>query len=524
MRKKRIFFLLLLLFSLVGCKAETKKSMEEKEKDTVIVTMPVSSEPEAGLNPVYGWGAGEHTHEPLIQSTLFVTTNDLQIDYDLATDYSVSEDGMIWTVSIREDAFFTDGEKVTAEDVAFTYNTCKQNSSVNDFTMLHHAEAIDKETVVFYMTRPFSVWPYTMALVGIVPEHAYTSSYGENPIGSGKYILKQWDKGQQMILEANANYYGNVPAIKNVIVLFMEEEISLAAAQAGQVDVSYTSATYADISVPNYALYSVVSLDNRGINLPAQPKQEKDGILYGNDVTSDIAVRRAINLALNRESILSNILNGYASPAYSICDNTPWYQDAQVPYDLEQAKELLDNAGWTLGKDGIRSKNGVRAAFSILYPPSDSIRQGIAEEFSNNMKEIGLEVTPECVGWDTAYDLAQSQPLVWGWGAHTPMELYNIYHSQNGENARYSPYHNKAVDKYMEEALKSTDLENSYSLWKKAQWDGVTGIIQDVPWVWICNVEHLYFVKQGLTIPEQKIHPHGHGWSLLNNVDTWTWQ
>lgn len=79
--------------------------MEEKEKDTVIVTMPVSSEPEAGLNPVYGWGAGEHTHEPLIQSTLFVTTNDLQIDYDLATDYSVSEDGMIWTVSIREDAF-----------------------------------------------------------------------------------------------------------------------------------------------------------------------------------------------------------------------------------------------------------------------------------------------------------------------------------------------------------------------------------------------------------------------------------
>ncbi len=522
MKKKRVIFLLILLFSLAGCKAEIKENV--KDKDTVVVTMPVSSEPEAGFNPVYGWGAGEHTHEPLIQSTLFVTTNDLQIDYDLATDYSVSEDGMTWTVSIREDAFFTDGEKVTAEDVAFTYNTCKKNSSVNDFTMLHYTEAINEKTVVFHMTRPFSVWPYTMALVGIVPEHAYTPSYGEHPVGSGKYILKQWDKGQQIILEANEKYYGNVPKIKNVIVLFMEEEISLAAAQAGQADVSYTSATYADISVPNYELYSVVSLDNRGINLPAQPKEEKDGVLYGNDVTSDIAVRQAINLALNRESIISNILNSYASSAYSICDNTPWYQDAQVLYDLEQAKELLDNAGWIIGEDGIRSKNGIKATFSILYPPSDSIRQGIAEEFCNNMKEIGLEVIPECVGWDIAYDLAQSQPLVWGWGAHTPMELYNIYHSQNGKSARYSPYHNKTVDAYMDEALKSTNLEDSYSLWKKAQWDGTTGIIQDIPWVWICNVEHLYFVKQGLTIPEQKIHPHGHGWSLLNSIDTWTWK
>ena len=142
------------------------------------------------------------------------------------------------------------------------------------------------------------------------------------------------------------------------------------------------------------------------------------------------------------------------------------------------------------------------------------------------MKQIGLEVTPECVGWDIAYDLAQSQPLVWGWGAHTPMELYNIYHSQNGEYARYSPYYNEVVDNYMDEALKSTDIETAYTLWQKAQWNGATGITQkgDIPWIWICNVDHLYFVKQGLIISEQKIHPHGHGWSLLNNVDTWEWQ
>ena len=70
--------------------------------------------------PAYGWGAGEHVHEPLIQSTLTVTTADLKIGYDLATEYGGwSQDGLTWTVNIRDDVNFTDGEKLTARDVAF---------------------------------------------------------------------------------------------------------------------------------------------------------------------------------------------------------------------------------------------------------------------------------------------------------------------------------------------------------------------------------------------------------------------
>ena len=171
--------------------------------DTVVVAMDPNSEPAAGFDPAFGWGAGEHVHEPLIQSTLTVTNTDLTIGYDLATDYAVSGDGLTWTVRIRDDAVFTDGEPLTAADVAFTYNTVKAGSSVNDFTMLDFAEAVDGTTVAFHMTRPFSIWPYTMAIVGIVPEHAYDpATYGANPIGSGRYILTQWDRGQQVILEA----------------------------------------------------------------------------------------------------------------------------------------------------------------------------------------------------------------------------------------------------------------------------------------------------------------------------------
>ena len=520
---------------LAGCggaigSVETSGESQASREDSVIVAMGPTSEPEAGFDPAFGWGAGEHVHEPLIQSTLTVTNPDLTIGYDLATDTSVSEDGLTWTVTIREDVTFTDGEPLTAGDVAFTYNTVKETSSVNDFTMLDRAEALDDTTVVFHMTRPFSIWPYTMAAVGILPEHAYDSrTYGTNPIGSGRYMLKQWDQGQQVILEANPDYYGEAPKMKQVTILFMEEDAAFLAAQAGQVDVAYTSATYSDQNIDGYELAAYETVDNRGFNLPAVPEgTDEEGRQTGNDFTSDVRVRRAINLGIDRQEMIDHVLNGYGSPAYSVCDQLPWYSEAsEVAYDPKEAGKLLDEAGWRMGPDGVREKDGVKASLNLLFSAGDSVRQALVEDFADQMEELGIACTTEGVGWDTAYDRALADPLLWGWGAHTPMELYNIYHTEEKSgSARYSPYGNGAVDAYMDQALASGDLEESYALWQKAQWDGTTGVTQegDVPWVWLVNIDHLYWVRDGLRVAEQKIHPHGHGWSVVNNVDQWSWE
>ena len=517
-----------------GCQSgraeeQTVTEQNGEERTSVVIAMGPTSEPEAGFDPAYGWGAGEHVHEPLIQSTLTVTNTDLTIGYDLATGYSVSEDGLTWTVTIRDDVSFTDGEPLTAEDVAFTYNTVKEASSVNDFTMLDSAEAVDDTTVVFHMNRPFSIWPYTMAVVGIVPEHAYDSeTYGADPIGSGRYILKQWDRGQQVILEANPDYYGEAPKMQRVTILFMEEDAAFLAAQAGEVDAAYTSATYSDQSIDGFHLDSYASVDNRGFNLPAVPSgTDEEGRTVGNDLTSDVLVRRAINIGVDRQEMIDNVLNGYGTPAYSICDQMPWYNEAsEVEYDPEAAAELLDEAGWTMGDDGIREKDGVKAELNLLYATGDSVRQALAADFADHLGKLGISCTIEGVGWDTAYDRALSEPLIWGWGAHTPMELYNIYHTaEDSGSAEYSPYSNASVDAYMDQALSVNDLEESYELWQKAQWDGTTGVTQegDIPWVWLVNIDHLYWVRDGLQIAEQKIHPHGHGWSFVNNVDQWTW-
>lgn len=221
-------------------------------------------------------------------------------------------------------------------------------------------------------------------------------------------------------------------------------------------------------------------------------------------------------------------MSGYGSPAYSVCDKMPWYNNAaETKYDANGAKALLEEAGWTEGNDGIREKDGKKAGFTLMYPAGDSVRQALAADTANQLKEIGIDVKTEGVGWDTAYDRAQAEPLMWGWGAHTPMELYNIYHTMKDTGlAEYSPYGNESVDRYMDEALASSSLEESYELWKKAQWDGETGITEqgDIPWIWLVNIDHLYWAKSDLAVAEQKLHPHGHGWSIVNNVDQWSWK
>ncbi|MBR5259794.1 MAG: ABC transporter substrate-binding protein [Eggerthellaceae bacterium] len=513
--------------------AEGGAAGDASEVSQVIVTMTTGSEPEAGFDPFVSWGCGEHVHEPLIQSTLITTTKDLDFKYDLATSYACEPDGMTWTFSIRDDVVFSDGQPLTAEDVAFTINGILSSDAAQaDLSTVSEAVAIDATTVEVRMKRPNNALLYTLAVVGIVPAHAYGSEYGTNPIGSGRYMLEQWDRGQQVILKANPLYYGEAPKIQRVVVAFMEEDASLAAAKSGQADVAYTSAVFAASMPEGYSLLDCASVDSRGISLPCLPAgspAKVDGdVAYevGNDVTCDLAIRQAMNCGVDRARMIKHVLEGYGTEAYSVGDGMPWSsEDMKVAFDIEKAKQILADGGWVAGSDGVLVKDGLRASFELLYSASDSVRQALAADFSDQMSELGIEVLPKGSGWDDIYPSQYTNPVLWGWGSNAPVEMYELTHSRGWGN--FAAYENESIDAMLDAALAQPTIEASYEYYKKAQFDPETGIgvapQAASTWIWLANIDHLYFQKEGLLVAEQKPHPHGHGWSLVNNVDQWEW-
>lgn len=523
--KKLIAMLLavIICLSLAACKTEVAQS-----KDSVVIA--IGSEPET-LDPTRGWG---HSNAPIVQSTLVRYTSDMNFENDLATEYKLSPDGLTWTFKIRDDVKFTDGKKLTADDVAFTLETAKAAKGSIDLTYMESAVAKDDTTVVITLTKPTSIFLNTLASVGIVPKHAYGDDYGTNPVGSGPYKFVEWKPQEQIILTANEDYYDGVPAIKDVTIVFMSEDAALAAVQAGQVDVAYSTATLATTEVKGYHIEAITSADNRGFTLPVLPNENKtteSGAPIGNNVTCNIEIRQAIAYAIDRQAIADVVLNGFARPAYSENDGMPWNNpEVVIETDVKYAKKLLADAGWKdTDGDGIVEKDGLKAEFDCVYPSGDSVRQSVGMAAAEQLLDIGIKVNIKGMGWDEIMKVMFSEAVLMGWGSAIPNETYYLYRSEGAlQDDFYNPegYKSEVTDGYLNAAMEALNVEQANENWKKVQWDGTTGTAMkgECPWVWIVNLDHVTYVRDGLSIGDQPIHGHGHGLPLIQNLQEWTWE
>lgn len=529
MNMKRLLilpFTVFVVIAMTACGSETSSNNNGK-KDSIVIA--IGSEPET-LDPTKGWG---HGNSPIVQSTLVKYTADLTFEKDLATDYELSPDGLKWTFTIRNDAFFTDGEKVTAEDVAFTLETAKAAQGSVDLTYMESAVAQDETTVVITLSKPASIFLNTLASVGIVPEHAYGEDYGTNPIGSGAYKFVEWKAQEQINFIANEDYYGGVPAIKKVTVVFMSEDAALAAVQAGEVDVAYSTATLGTTQVDGYHVEAITSADNRGFTLPVLPDEGKtteSGAPIGNNVTCNLEIRQAIAYGLDRQQIADTVLNGFGRPAYSENDGMPWNNpDVKIETNVEYAKKLLADAGWAdVDGDGIVEKDGLKAEFKCVYPSGDSVRQAVGMAASEQLTAIGIKVNVEGMSWDDIMKVMYSEAVLMGWGSAIPNETYYLYRSEGALlDDFYNPegYRNDVTDSYLNEAMAALTVEEANENWQKVQWDGITGTAMqgECPWVWVVNLDHVTYVRDGLSIGDQPIHGHGHGLPLIQNLSEWTW-
>ena len=518
------------IFSLLACLmlAFPVQSVYSESKEELVLA--VGSEPEGGWDPIKGWG---HYGTSLFQSTLLRRDLDSELRHDLATEYSVSQDRLVWNVKIREDVKFSDGKGLTAKDIKYTYEKSKeQGTAAVDLTNLKSVELVNDFEVDFHLEKPDISFVAKMASLGIVPEHAYDESYGDKPIGSGPLKFVEWKKGEQLITEPNELYYGEAVPFKKITFLFVSEDQAATVAHSGVADVVRIYNTDALNEFEGYQKVGLETIDNRGLTFPYTPNTgqvTEEGYPIGNDITSDIAIRKAINIAIDRQKIIDDALNGYGSPSSSIADKMPWWNpDTEIieDGDIDQANKILEEAGWTLNDEGIRQKGDLKAELTLYYPYKD--RQNLAVSVAQQLKEIGIKMTPIYGNWDDVTPKMYSEVVLFGWGGYDPLEIYYNYASSWRGKDYYNPnyYSSETVDNYFQRAMQAEDEAEANEYWKKAQWDGETGLshLGDSPWAWLVNEQHIYLVRQGLEIGKQKIQPHGGGWPLVDTLSNWQWQ
>lgn len=532
MKKTRIMALLLILALTVtcfaGCGKEAKETAREERIAKGELIASIGAEPEAGFDATTG-SHGSITK--VFFSTLFKRDKQLGWTNDLATGYQVSPDKLTWTITIRDNAMFTDGIKVKAEDVAYTYQTAKDSGSDIDLTMIDSIKPVNDTTIEFKLTRPYSPFIERLAYLGIVPKHAHDGKFKDHPIGSGPYKFVQWDKGEQVIAEANDNYYGEKPKIKKLTMVFLDTDTAFEAVKNGSVDVAQINGNLASQKVEGAKVVDIPSIECYGVCFPMvknEGKLAQDGAVMGNDVTSDISIRKALNTAIDREKIVSGVLNGYGSVSTTGLEKMPWLNESTVldssEYgNVQAAKKILADGGWAdADHDGILEKNGQKAEFKLLYTEG-IYRQEMALEFVKVASEIGIKVDLKKTTWDTILPDIHKEAVFYGFGSGDPSELFNMFYGgcAGGPVAwdNSGCYNNPAVNECIDKALNSTDEAEAIPYWKELQ--KYTSAKGDAPYCWLANANHVYLTADGFSFGKPVVQPHGG--RIFDNVTEWSW-
>lgn len=180
-----------------------------------------------------------------------------------------------------------------------------------------------------------------------------------------------------------------------------------------------------------------------------------------------------------------------------------------------------------MNAEGVLEKNGVQAHVPLLYFSNDSTRQALALAVADMVKPLGIVFEVSGKTREEVKLLKHSSVVLYGWGQHSPIEMYNLHISSKAGKGNYNTgfYKNPKVDAHLDAAERATSFEESLPHWKNAQWDGKTGLGMkgDAPWAWLVNLDHVYFVDKCLDIGPRQIEPHGHGYPITWNVQDWKW-
>ena len=512
-----------------GCGGENGKKDSSTKKEDGIKAYVGTTLFEGSLDPIKG--ALPHGY-PFINNALLRVDSNSKYVGDLAKSWEISQDSLTYTFHLNEDIKFSDGSDFDAEDVVFTYETVQKNQADNeyvDLTRLASVKEIDKNTVEFKLKEAYSPFLDTTALLQIVPSDAYDSkAFDTKPIGTGAYKVAQYDADQQIILEANENYFGKEPEIKKVTIVNMDTDAAFAAAKAGELDVVMVGTNYSKEKIPGMTLQKLETMDVRNVSLPVRRVTEmknSDGkkVTVGNNVTSDLAVRKALSIGIDRQKIIDNSSDGIGLPSVNFTDNLVWASTDTYPdKKVDEAKKLLEDAGWKVGKDGIREKDGQKCTFDLYASSGDTDRYNLSVALAENAKELGIDIKVKTATWEEIVTLQNTSAIMWGWGQYSPTVLSSLFQSDlflTGGYDNVVGYQNPAVDAKIKEALSANTQEKAVAAWKEVQ----KIADEDYTNLFLVNIQHCYFIsdKLDISIDTQIPHPHGHGTPIICNMADW---
>lgn len=523
----------LITLSLTGCGGnDQSKPKTTVKKDSAVVYLGTRSEPRMGFDPMKGFANPDGIS--IFHSNLLKLNEDLTFEKEVAQDYKISEDGLTYTFTLK-DIKCSDGQPLTAEDVKFSFETAAKNPRVGNLGDIQNIEVKNAKEVVFHMKQPNSLFLYTIARLPIVPKHAYKEGYGQMPIGSGPYKMVKWDKGQQMVVEANEYYFKGKPKLKKITFLFVNGEAAYQAAKAGNVDLYDTPYNYANSPVPGTTMTDYKSVGKFMMMLPVNKPgavKSADKRPTGNKVTSDVAVRKALNLGINRSAIVKNLMYGHGAPAYELADPEVPYYNPETAYkdnDIEAAKKLLADAGWKdTNGNGIVDKDGQEADIELLVDAKDKMLQNIGILLADQSKKFGVNIILSPKSAEECTARSCETPWLINFGSLDPMNVYYIYYGPNSGKGFYnlSYLQNKTVDSYIEKAMHAPNEKVANENWKKAQWDGKTGfsVKGEASAIWLVNKNYMYQAKKGFSMgKQQKLQPGSMGWCVARNIEEWDW-
>ncbi len=334
---------------------------------------------------------------------------------------TISSDSLTYTFKLRPDLKWSDGQPLTADDVAWSYGLMFLPET-KDFVSRYRADlegflqsvtAKDPQTVVFQFSKVQASFLDSHCRRGILPKHilgnvtpkalnTHDFLLSAPSVASGVFKFVKWDKGQQVVLARNDNYWAGKSYLDQYILKVVTDAVVLAQQlKTGELDVGQPDASQFDNlkTQTNLTAFSHVNPGFVYYQFNLGPGTT------GSQLFGDKNVRKALHTALDRTAMARTAYFGQAVPADSVLAPTTWAYNPNVtpkyPFDKAKAEQMLDAAGWTKGSDGMRAKGGQKLSFELNTNSGNKVRENLITIMQQQWHDIGVDAKPRPIAFQT---------------------------------------------------------------------------------------------------------------------------